>query len=246
MREEILKAIPLFEGLSDDEIALLADRCSERRVANGERIFHEGDAADGLYVVETGAVSIVRDTVGQPVQRLARLGPGGYFGEMGLLDNGVRTATAVASEASTLIQVRKQDLIGLLQQRPLLAVKLRAAIIRRHGHNVASAVELSGRREIRTRIDADVEIELPDGTRLPIQVENLSPGGACLRGLPPDWTPGRSVRFSLRLPDGEAPLPLQGSVAWKTPRSIGIAFHHPDRRSGEESIRRAIRHLLGR
>ena len=246
MREEILKAVPLFEGLSDDEIALLTERCSERRVASGERVFREGDAADGLYVVEAGAVTIVRDTVGQPVQRLARLGPGGYFGEMGLLDNGVRTASAVASEASTLVHVRKQDLIGLLKQRPLLAVKLRAAIIRRHGHNVASAVELSGRREVRTRIDADIDLELSNGTVVPVQVENLSPGGGCFRGLPADWTLGRSVHFSLRLPDGEPPLALQGSVAWKSPRSTGIAFHHPDRRAGEESIRRAIRLLLGR
>lgn len=245
-RERILKAVPLFEGLSDDEVSLLAERCSERRITSGERIFREGDPVDGLYVVETGAVSIVRDAVGQPVQRLARLGPGGYFGEMGLLDNGTRTATALASENGTLVQVRKQDLISLLQQRPLLAVKLRAAIIRRHGHNVASAVELSGRREIRSRIDADVDIELPDGTVLPVQVENLSPGGACLHGLPASWTPGRSVAFALRLPDGEPPLSVEGSVAWKTARSTGIAFHHRDRRAGEESIRRAIRMLLGR
>ncbi len=249
MRHAILKSVPLFEGLSDDEVALLAERCSDRRASAGERIFREGDPVDGLYVVETGAVSIVRDAVGQPVQRLARLGPGGFFGEMGLLDGGTRSASAVASEPTTLVHVRKSDLIALLRQRPLLAVKLRTAIIRRHGHNVASAVELSGRREVRTRIDADVELELPDGSVVRAQVENLSLGGACFRGLPADWTPGRTVRFSLRLPHlpgGEAPLAIEGSVAWRTPRNAGIAFHHRDRQSGEESVRRAIRQLLGR
>jgi len=246
MREQTLSNVPLFEGLAPDELSLLAAECSERRIAAGERIFREGEPADGLYVVETGAVSIIRDTVGEPVQRLARLGPGGYFGEMGLLDNGTRSATAIASEASTLVHVRKEHLIGLLQQRPLLAVKLRAAIIRRHGHNVASAVELSGRREVRTRIDTQVDLELPDGEVLSVVVENLSPGGACFRGLPRTWTPGRSVRFALRLPEGEPPLALEGSVAWTAARGTGIAFHHRDPRTSQEAIRRAIRLLLGR
>jgi CRP-like cAMP-binding protein len=246
VREQILQSVPLFEGLVEEELSLLAQQCSERRFAAGDRVFREGEPADGLYVIERGAVTIVRDTVGEAVQKLARLGPGGYFGEMGLLDSGQRTATAIASEESTLVHVRKQDLVVLLQKRPLLAVKLRAAIIRRHGHNVASAVELSGRREVRTRIDAAVDLELPDGSLLPVRLENLSPGGACLRDLPANWRQGLSVRFSIRLPDDEPPLRVEGMIAWRAGGSGGIAFRHRDRRAGEENVRRAIRLLLGR
>lgn len=246
MRERILQSVPLFEALVDEELTLLATQCSVRRFDAGDRIFRQGEPADGLYVIEHGAVSIVNDRVGEPVQRLARLGPGGYFGEMGLLDSGERSATAIASEESSVIHVRKQDLIGLLQQRPLLAVKLRAAIIRRHGHNVASAVELSGRREVRTRIDAAVELELPDGSALPVRLENLSPGGACLRDLPDGWRQGLSVRFSIRMPEGEPPLRLEGVVAWRSGPSGGIAFRHHDPPKDEETVRRAIRSLLGR
>jgi len=238
--------VPLFEGLLDEELAILADSCSERAVGAGERIFREGDPADGLYVIATGAVTIVRDTIGQPVQKLARLGPGGFFGEMGLLDSGQRAATAITSEPCTLLQVRKQDLIGLLKQRPLLAVKLRTAIIRRHGHNVASAVELSGRNEVRTRIDADVELDLDDGSTIQARLENLSPGGACLRDLPPNWQQGRPVRFAVRMPGDAPPLRVEGHIAWRAGSTGGVAFRHRDRHAGEEAIRRAIRLILGR
>ncbi len=206
-------------------------------------MFREGDAADGLYVVESGAVSIVREAVGQPVQRLALLGPGGYFGEMGLLDDGRRSATAVVSEAARLLQVRKEDLISLLKERPLLAVKIRTAIIRRHGHNVASAVQLSGRKEVRTRVDTPVEVEIEGAEPLSARLENLSQGGASFRGLPGSWRPGRTVRFHLTLPGGDRLLDLEGKVAWRQGEACGIAF----RDGGSEQahrVRRALRRLL--
>lgn len=242
----LLKTVPLFEELLDEELAVLSKSCTERTFEAGERIFREGDPADGLYVIATGAVTIVRDLVGQPVQKLARLGPGGFFGEMGLLDSGRRAATAVTSEPSTLLQVRKQDLVDLLKRHPLLAVKLRTAIIRRHGNNVASAVELSGRDEVRTRIDADVELDLDDGSTVRARLENLSPGGACLRNLPPSWGRGRSVRFAVRMPGDAEPLRVEGQIAWRTGVVGGVAFHHRNPNASEEDIRRAIRLLLGR
>ncbi len=238
-----LRSVPLFEGLAADELALLAVRCSQIRLASSERVFREGDDADGLYVVESGAVSIVREEVGQPVQRLARLGPGGFFGEMGLLDDGRRSATAVVSEPVRLLHVRKEDLLALLKERPLLAVKLRAAIIRRHGHNVASAVQLSGRKEVRTRVDTPVQVEVAGAEPVPARLENLSPGGACFRGLPSSWSPGRPVRFRLTLPKGERLMDLEGAVAWRQGEACGIAFRDAGP-AGEEQIRRVLRRLL--
>ncbi len=238
-----LRAVPLFEGLAADELSLLAVRCSPVRLAAGERVFREGDPADGLYVVESGAVSIVSEAVGQPVQRLARLGPGSFFGEMGLLDDGRRSASAVVSEAARLIHVRKDNLKALLKERPLLAVKLRAAVIRRHGHNVASAVQLSGRKEVRTRVDTPVRLEMADGEVFAARLENLSPGGAAFRGLPASWSPGRAVRFHLSLPRGERLLEVDGTVAWRQGEACGVAFRHAEGET-EGPVRRALRRLL--
>lgn len=249
-RIQALRGVPLFEDLTDDELALLAIRCSERTVERDTRIFREGAAGDGLYVVQAGAVAIVRDRVGEPVQRLARLGSGGFFGEMGLLDGGARTATAIASERCVLLQVRTQDLLQLFQERPLLAIKMRTAVIRRHGENVASALELSGRRELRTRIDADIELGLPGGNVHATRIDNLSRGGAAIRNPPPDWQPGRPVLFDLRLPGGDPLLLRKGRIAWRSDRAAGICFDPAgasgaqDPRLAGEEIRRALRRLL--
>lgn len=245
-RVQALRSVPLFEDLTAEELRLLADRSATRNLPDHRQIFREGDASDGLYVIESGAVAIVRDRVGELMQRLARLGAGGFFGEMGLLEGGPRAASAVTSEPTRLLHVRRSDLLAVFQERPLLAVKLRAAIIRRHGENVVSALQLSGRRELRTRVDTEVELVLEDGSVIPARIENLSAGGACLRGLPADWRPGRAVRFILRLPGGERLLSVTGRVAWRDPRATGIAFR-TERRGEEpagEEVRRALRRLL--
>lgn len=249
-RVQALRGVPLFEDLTEDELRLLAGRCIDRRLPADSRIFREGDAGDGLYVIQSGVVVIVRDRVGEPVQRLARLGSGGFFGEMGLLDGSPRTATAIASEPSLLLQVRTVDLLQLFRERPLLAIKLRAAIIRRHGENVVSALELSGRRELRTRIDAEVELGLPDGRVHATRLENLSRGGAGVRNPPPDWQIGRKVVFDLRLPGGEPLLVQPGRIAWRSERAAGVAFEPgeagqaTDPRLAHEQVRRALRRLL--
>lgn len=251
-RIEALRGVPLFQDLSDDDLGLLAGRCSERRLGPRELVFEEGDAADGLYVIVSGSVSIVRGKVGQPLERLARLGSGGFFGEMGLLDGGLRNATAAASEPTVLVHVRSQELLRVFQERPLLAVKLRTAVIRRHGENVASTLQTSGRRELRTRVDTDVTLALADGTETTCRLENLSTGGACVRHPPAAWQVGRNVAFTLRLPDAGELLSVKGRIAWRSPAAAGVAFSWiaggdgtaavgPD---AAAAVRRAVRRLL--
>lgn len=251
-RIEALRGVPLFEELTGDELALLAGRCSERRLGPRETVFAEGDAADGLYVISSGAVSIVRGRVGQTLQRLARLGSGGFFGEMGLLDGGTRNATAVTSEPTVLIHVRTQELLRVFRERPLLAIKLRTAVIRRHGENVASTLQTSGRRELRTRVDTDVALTLADGSEMTCRLENLSTGGACLRRPPPGWQVGRRVAFSLRLPGGEELLSVKGQVAWRNATAAGVKFSSVAAGDGSglrgeaagAAVRGAVRRLL--
>jgi CRP-like cAMP-binding protein len=68
---------------------------TERRFAAGETIFREGEPADDAYLIHAGRVEIVKQAPGGPV-RLARLGAGEMFGEMGGLDSTPRSATARA------------------------------------------------------------------------------------------------------------------------------------------------------
>ncbi len=72
-------------------------------------IFREGEKGDCAYVIQTGVVDIVRESAEGPV-RLARLSAGSIFGEMTLIDDAPRMASAVAVEPTTLITIKRETL----------------------------------------------------------------------------------------------------------------------------------------
>ncbi len=72
----------------------------------GETVFREGEAGSTAYIIQAGAIDIVREVDGKP-KVLASIGAGGVFGEMALVDDKPRMATAVCSEAATIITITK-------------------------------------------------------------------------------------------------------------------------------------------
>lgn len=76
-----------------------------KRLKKDELIFRQGDASSCMYRVRSGSVGIFLDYGGARETRLTDVGPGRYFGEMGLLDRAPRSATAVALEEGTTLQV---------------------------------------------------------------------------------------------------------------------------------------------
>jgi signal transduction histidine kinase len=121
--------VPLAESrlarhLSEPVRALLLAGVERRVFRTGERIFEEGGAGDGLYVLESGAVEIAARSVPGRQHRLAVMDPGEYFGEMAVFDGGARSASAIALEESVLQFVPTLLLQELLEQSPLLAAAL--------------------------------------------------------------------------------------------------------------------------
>jgi len=96
MYDRLLRGVPMLGALDDYERATLADALRSQSFADGDRIVAEGDMlADGMYFIERGnaRVTITKDGKETEVSRLAT---GDYFGEMALLENGVRTASVYA------------------------------------------------------------------------------------------------------------------------------------------------------
>jgi len=86
-----LKKLSLFEGLSRQELGIVAGLLHTREYLAGEVIFDEGEVGQAIYLMLAGQVSICRQ--GRPEDgHLATLGAGEFFGELGLLDDSVRTA----------------------------------------------------------------------------------------------------------------------------------------------------------
>src|SRR5262245_31000161 len=90
---DILLNIPFFEKLKEEERRTLAGQIELVRHAQGHELFAVGDPGDSLYIITSGSIEIYfTDTTGNRII-LETLGPGGFFGEISLLDAGPRTAS---------------------------------------------------------------------------------------------------------------------------------------------------------
>ena len=123
-----------FAGLLQEELQALQHTAKMRRFPPGETIFRAGDPGDGFYLVESGCVTIFA-TVGEHESRpLANIVAGEFFGEMALLDDAPRSATAIADEETRAYFIGREEFLRLLEQRPRLAMNL----IREFSHRVRS------------------------------------------------------------------------------------------------------------
>lgn len=131
---EILAQVPLFALLDDQERAVLAERIDQVRFTEGQVLFHAGDPGDSLYVVTSGEVEIfVKNKVGERVL-LETASTGDFFGEISLLDEGARTASAIATKDVEAIEVDRDDLAELFRLKPAAAMDVLAATGRRLRH----------------------------------------------------------------------------------------------------------------
>jgi len=122
---ELISKIPLFEELSDLEMEEMARIMVREDYNAGDAIFDEGDVGDKLFVIVKGAVDIIKSAGGKgPGQVLVTLKPGDYFGEMSLIDDAPRSASAMASEPSTLFSIDKKNLSLMLDNAPTIAAKI--------------------------------------------------------------------------------------------------------------------------
>ncbi len=151
--EEVLTGVELFEHLSDEDRARLAEVVDLRTMSAGSTLFTTGQPGDSLFIVRSGEVELyIKDTAGQKIV-LTVAGPGEIFGELALLDRGARTATALALSHAELLELDREDLLLLFQKTPAAALRLLAAM----GHMTRKADEL-----LKTRVSRNVNEEVEE------------------------------------------------------------------------------------
>lgn len=128
MAEEIeatLANVSLFSRLSGRQRARLARFATRRDYPAGATIVRQGDTSMSLYVVLSGAVRVRREPEGGGgAVEVERLGPGGAFGELGLIDDQPRAATVVAEQPTTCALLAKWDFQNELRDDPEIALSL--------------------------------------------------------------------------------------------------------------------------
>ena len=115
--ETHLKSVPVLASMPQDFIQYLRDRVELTRYSPGEVIVRQGDAADAFYLVRLGFVKVSERHPGGDFV-LAYLGRGGFFGEMGLLGGGVRTATCTALDHADVVKIAGEDFHLMLSRFP--------------------------------------------------------------------------------------------------------------------------------
>jgi CRP-like cAMP-binding protein len=135
---EILKKIPVFEDLTKRELGLIERILHRREYRKDEMIFREGEPGVGMYIIETGRVQIIQES-GKRI--LAELTNGEFFGELALLDESPRSATANATEPCNILGFFQPDLFGLIERNPQLGVKIVIRLARSIGERLRRANE---------------------------------------------------------------------------------------------------------
>jgi CRP-like cAMP-binding protein len=131
---ERLARTSFFADAATDQLAAVADAGQERDLVRGDVLFNEGDAPDALYLVTRGRIAIaMRSPIDRRESVVALMEPGDLFGDMGMLDDGPRSALARALEPSSVLQIPFEPVRALFNDDPrllwnvarLLATRLR-------------------------------------------------------------------------------------------------------------------------
>ena len=119
--DTILLNIPIFQDLNNNELKTIKRILHQREYKKNEVIFNQGDIGLGMYIIVRGTVDIVCDP-GRHI--LTELHDGDFFGELALLDESPRSATAVTTMPGELLCFFKPELLGLINRNPKLGGKI--------------------------------------------------------------------------------------------------------------------------
>lgn len=128
---QFLQQVPLFQGLNSRQLKKLAERFVERRYAAGESIVTQGQGGEGFFILAGGKAEAVRTRVDGEQVVVNTFGPGDFFGEMALLDEGLRTATVRATETCACLALTRWDFLSLLKEDAEMAVAVLQELARR-------------------------------------------------------------------------------------------------------------------
>jgi len=123
------RKIPLFSELTEREMENVVSLFGRKLLAEGEALFLEGDIGDRFYIIEKGVISICIEIEGVGVEELALFNEGEFFGEMALIDDAPRSASAVARKKSSLFYLDKKDFLGIMDRNLSIGNKMLRAMV---------------------------------------------------------------------------------------------------------------------
>ena len=117
-----LKGVPLFDGLSEKQRRRVAQLADQIDLPEGKHLTEQGHFAYEFMVIDEGTAVVLEDD-----EKVNEIGPGEFFGEIGLLGGGRRTATVIATSPMQLFVMATREFVTLTHEMPAVCDELRAA-----------------------------------------------------------------------------------------------------------------------
>ena len=139
--KELLRTVPIFSELTDEDIVSLSRLAIRKRYAKDAVVFFENEEGDFFFMILDGRIKVtILGDDGREVI-LSLLGTGDFFGEMALLDNEPRSATAIAVEESELLSLHRTDFQGVIGDNLAISIaliKVLTARLRKANHQIST------------------------------------------------------------------------------------------------------------
>ena len=116
---DTIRSIPIFSGLSREDIAKVLGKMEETLFLDGATIFSQGDQGDAFYLIQSGSVQVVIESGATKSEVVAILGPRDWFGEMALFSGEPRSATIRTVKETSLWRLRREDWDELIEKHPI-------------------------------------------------------------------------------------------------------------------------------
>lgn len=151
-KSDVLGKIPLFRYLDFAELNKILNLADTLDLGTGQTLVEEGSVAEEMFVIMSGKAEVVKEG-----ESIAAMGAGDFFGEMGILDSSPRSASVRSAEAARLLRIRRTDLMAVLREDQLLAVKFLWALSLELNRRLrATSKDLAEARSIIKARDADL------------------------------------------------------------------------------------------
>jgi len=131
---ETIRSIPIFSGLSREDVAKILGKMEETSFGAGATIFSQGEQGDAFYLIQSGAVQVVLGSGAGKSEVVAILGPRDWFGEMALLSGEPRSATIDTVKETVLWRLRREDWDELIEKHPTWLLQFCTTLSKRLSH----------------------------------------------------------------------------------------------------------------
>ena len=128
---ETIRSIPIFSGLSREDVAKILGKMEEISFPAAATIFSQGDQGDSFYLIQNGAVQVLLESGAEKSEVVAILGPRDWFGEMALLSGEPRSATIRTVKETSLWRLRREDWDELIEKHPTWLLQFCATLSKR-------------------------------------------------------------------------------------------------------------------